>query len=103
MNRPKSITEFRPNIDHNLTRSRPRGDERGGGICFVPNVILSPGEESQMEQAGNRCFARLNMTSLFLPDKIWRIPRNVVFLWPRNIRAMTKGEKEITNFEMALG
>ncbi len=65
LDRQKSITEFRPNIDQNLTLSIPRGDGKGGGMCFLPNVILSLGEESQMEQAGNRCFARPNMTSPF--------------------------------------
>ena len=85
LNRQKSITEFRPNIDQNLTRSKARGDGKGGGMSFLLNVILSLGEESQMEQVGNRCFVRLNMTSPFFTWLIWRIPRNVVFLWPRNI------------------
>ena len=47
LNRPKSITEFRPNIDQNLTRSKARGDGKGGGMSFLSVVIRSSGEESQ--------------------------------------------------------
>jgi hypothetical protein len=65
LNRQKSITEFRPNIDQNLTLSILQGDGKGREMCFLPVVILSLGEESQMEQVENRCFARLNMTSPF--------------------------------------
>ena len=68
LNRPKSITEFRPNIDQNLTRSILQGDGKGGGMSFLSVVILSLGEESQMEQAGNRCFVQLNTNLYFLLD-----------------------------------
>ena len=67
LNRPKSITEFRPILDQFLTRSKAQGDGKGGGICFLPNVILSLGEESQMEQAGNdriHSYANSSETSL---------------------------------------